>query len=183
MGKNILVITGSPRRKGNSNAMVQAFISACEAKGHAVQRLDAPYLKLSGCMACETCFSKGKPCTLADDDFNALVAPAVEKAGVVVFAMPVYWYSLPAQIKMAIDKLFSFMVAGKDISGKQYGLIACCEEQDDEVFSGVRYCLRKTAELIKWTSIGEACVPGVLKAGDIAGTDGCARAAALADAL
>jgi multimeric flavodoxin WrbA len=183
MGRNILVLTGSPRRKGNSNAMAQAFISACGAKGHAVQRLDAPYLKLTGCMACETCFSKGKPCTLADDDFNALVAPAVEKADVIVFAMPVYWYSVPSQIKMAIDKLFAFMVGGRDISGKQYGLIACCEEQDDEVFSGLRYCLRKTAELVKWTSIGEVCVPGVNKAGDIEGTDGCARAAALADAL
>ena len=183
MSKNVLVITGSPRRKGNSNAMVQAFINACEAKGHSVQRLDAPYLKLTGCMACEKCFSKGRPCTLADDDFNSLVAPAIEKADAVVFAMPVYWYSLPAQIKMVIDKLFTFVVGGKDIAGKQYALIACCEEEDDEVFSGVRYCLRKTAELIKWTSFGEVCVPGVLKAGEIEATDGCARAAALADAL
>ena len=47
----------------------------------------------------------------------------------------------------------------------------------------MRFCVRRTAEAVKWTSFGEVCVPGVLKAGAIEGTDGRARAAALADAL
>lgn len=182
MGKKVVVITGSPRKKGNSNAMAEAFIRACAAKGHSVTRLDAPFMKLSGCTACDACFSRGQACAF-DDDFNTLAAPAIESADAVIFAMPVYWYSVPAQIKMIIDKLYAFMVGQKNIAGKQYGLIACCEEKDDEVFTGVRFCLRRTAELVKWESIGEVCVPGVFKAGDIASTDGCARAAALADAL
>lgn len=181
MGKNVVVITGSPRRKGNSNAMAEAFIKACQEKGHSVTRLDAPFMKLSGCMACDACFSKGQAC-VAGDDFN-MAAQAIEHADALVFAMPVYWYSVPAQIKMLIDKLYAFMVGQRDISGKQYGLIACCEEQDDATFAGVRFCVNKTAELVKWKSFGEVCVPGVFRAGDIASTDGCARAAALADAL
>ena len=182
MGKNILVITGSPRKKGNSNAMAASFIRACTDKGYTVQRLDAPFLKLSGCMACDACYSKGVPCVV-DDDFNTLVAPAVLAADAVIFVMPVYWYSVPAQIKMVIDKLYALVVGEKDIAGKCYGLIACCEENDDDVFTGVRFCLDRSAALIKWESIGSVCVTGVFKAGEIDKTDGCARAAALADAL
>lgn len=95
--------------------------------------------------------------------------------------MPVYWYSIPAKIKAIIDKLYSFCVAGKDISGKGCGLIVCCEEDDRSVLDGVRIPLERSAALMKWHMLGEVLVPGVLNAGDIAKTDGCRQAAALAD--
>lgn len=43
--------------------------------------------------------------------------------------LSVFWYSIPAQIKGVIDKLFSFYVAGKDIAGKECAMITCCEEE------------------------------------------------------
>ena len=60
MGKKIVVITGSPRKGGNSFAMTDAFIQAAEAKGHAVTRFDAAMQNVGGCRACETCFKTGK---------------------------------------------------------------------------------------------------------------------------
>ena len=54
MSKKIVVITGSPRKKGNSFAMTDAFIQAAQAKGHTVTRFDAAGKKLTGCHACET---------------------------------------------------------------------------------------------------------------------------------
>ena len=97
------------------------------------------------------------------------------------FAMTVYWYSIPAQIKGVIDRLFSFVVGGKDIAGKECGLIACCEEDDLSVMDGVRVPLERSAALMKWKMVGEVLVPGVLNVGDIEKTDGCVQAAALAD--
>lgn len=94
--------------------------------------------------------------------------------------MPVYWYSIPAQIKGVIDRLFSFVVGGKDISGKECAVIACCEEDDLSVMDGVRVPLERSAALMKWKMVGEVLVPGVLNAGDISKTDGCEQAAALA---
>ena len=96
---------------------------------------------------------------------------------------PVYWYSIPAQIKGLIDKLFSFCVAGKDIAGKKCALIACCEEDDMSVMDGVRIPIERSAALLKWNMVGEVLVPGVLNAGDIEKTDGCKQAAALADKI
>lgn len=179
MSKKIVVITGSPRKNGNSFAMTEAFIKAAEAKGYAVTRFDAALKKVGGCHACETCFKTGKACSF-DDDFNA-IAPAILEADAVVFTMPVYWYSIPAQIKGVIDRLFSFVVGGKDISGKECAVIACCEENDMSVLDGVRVPIERSAALLKWKMVGEVLIPGVLNVGDIDKTDGCKQAAELAD--
>lgn len=181
MGKKIVVITGSPRKNGNSFAMTEAFIAAAEKKGHSVTRFDAALKNVGGCRACETCFRTGKACSF-DDDFNA-IAPAILKADAVVFTMPVYWYSIPAQIKGVIDRLFSFVVGGKDIAGKECAVISCCEENDMSVFDGVTKPIECSAELMKWKIVGEVLIPGVLNAGDIEKTDGCKQAAELADKI
>ena len=179
MGKKIVVITGSPRKGGNSFAMTDAFIKAAEGKGHTVTRFDAAQMKVGGCRACETCYSTGKACSF-DDDFNEM-APAILDADAVVFSMPVYWYSMPAQIKSAIDKMYSFVVGGKDIADKECALIACCEEEDMSVLDGVRIPYERTAALIQWRSVGEVLIPGVLNPGDIDKTDGLKKAAELAE--
>ena len=146
MSKKIVVITGSPRKKGNSFAMTDAFIKAAQAKGNTV-------------------------------------TPAILEADAVVFTMPVYWYSIPAQIKGVIDRIYSMVVGGKDIAGKECALIACCEEADRSVLDGVRIPIERTAALNKWTMVGEVLIPGVLNPGDIDQTDGCRQAAALADKI
>ena len=179
MSKKIVVITGSPRKNGNSFAMTDAFIKAAEEKGHTVTRFDAAMKNVGGCHACETCFKTGKACSF-DDDFNTITSDILE-ADVVVFTMPVYWYSIPAQIKGVIDRLFSFVVGGKDIAGKECAMIVCCEEDDMSVMDGVRIPLERSAALLKWHMVGEVLVPGVLSVGDIEKTDGCAQAAASAD--
>ena len=147
MGKKIVVITGSPRKGGNSFAMTDSFVKAAEAKGHIITRFDAAMMKIGGCRACETCYSTGKACSF-DDDFN-IIAPAILDADAVVFTMPVYWYSIPAQIKGVIDRLFSLVVGGKEISGKECALITCCEEDDKSVMDGVRIPIERSAALMK----------------------------------
>ena len=179
MSKKIVVITGSPRRNGNSFAMTDAFIEAAEKKGHTVTRFDAAMMNIGGCRACETCYKKGRACSF-DDDFN-VIAPAILEADAVVFTMPVYWYSIPAQIKGVIDRIYSLVVGGKDVAGKECALIACCEEDDMSVMDGVRMPLERSAAILKWEMVGEVLVPGVLKVGDIDRTDGRERAAALAE--
>ena len=181
MSKKVVVITGSPRQNGNSFAMTDCFIRAAEEKGYTVTRFDVAMMKIGGCHACETCFKTGKACTY-DDDFNT-IAPVILEADAIVFTMPVYWYSIPSQIKGVIDRIYSLVVGGKDISGKECVLIACCEEDDLSVLDGVRIPMERTAALNKWKMVGEVLIPGVLKPGDINKTDGCRQAAALAEKI
>ncbi|MGI6206108.1 MAG: flavodoxin family protein [Anaerovoracaceae bacterium] len=175
----IVVITGSPRINGNTNKMAGAFIKAAEAKGHTIDRFDAPFLHLDGCHACQTCFTKGRPCTF-DDDFNR-IAPYVEAADGIVYVFPVYWYSVPAQIKAFMDKFFSFYVTGRDLAGKKSALISACEENSMETFEGVKFMYEKSVATLKLTNVGEILIPGVFEVGDIDKTDGVAQAAALAN--
>lgn len=175
----ITIITGSPRKGGNTFAMVDAFIKAAEAKGHEVVRFDVAMMKIGGCHACMTCFKTGRACSF-DDDFNT-IAPHILDADAVVYAMPVYWYSIPSQIKGVIDRVFSLVVGGKAVAGKKCGIITCCEEHDATVMDGVTMPLKRTFHLLKWDFVGEVCIPGVYNVGDIQNTDGCTQAAALAE--
>lgn len=179
MSKKIVVITGSPRKKENSFAMTEAFIKASKEKGHTIKRFDAAMMNIIGCRACETCFKTGKACSF-NDDFN-VIASAIQEADAVVFSMPVYWYTIPSQIKAVIDKLFSFYHAEIDLSGKECAIITCCEENDKAVMDGVRIPIEKSAALLKWKMIGEVMIPAVVNTGDIDNTDGCEQAMALAD--
>ena len=97
--------------------------------------------------------------------------------------MPVYWYSIPAQIKGVIDRIFSLVVGGKDVSGKECALITCCEEDDISVMDGVRVPIERSAALLKWKMVGEVLIPSVLNVGDIDKTDGVRKAVALVDML
>ena len=142
-------------------------------------QFDAAFKKIGGCHACETCYKTGNACSF-DDDFNEL-APSILEADAVVFSTPVYWYSFPAQIKAVIDKLYSLCVGGKDVAGKECALITCCEEDDVSVMDGVRVPYERTIALLKWKSVGEVLIPGVLNVGDIYKTDGCKKAEKLAE--
>ena len=110
-----------------------------------------------------------------------MIAPAIQAANAIVFSMPVYWYTIPAQIKAVIDKMFSFYHAKIDLSEKEYAIITCCEEDDKSVMDGIRIPIEKSAALLKWKMVGTVMIPAVVNIGDIDNTDGCEQAMALAD--
>ncbi len=181
MGKNVVILTGSPRSKGNSNTMAEVFAAAVQRKGHTVTLFDTTKLNIDGCLACKRCYSSGKACII-EDDFNS-IAVSILVADVIVFACPVYWYTLPAKLKAVIDKMYSFIVAGKKTAGKKYVLLTCCEESDPSVMDGVKNPLARTASLLKWTCLGEVLITSVFNIGDIAKTDGCKQAATIAEKI
>lgn len=177
MGKKIMVLNGSPRRNGNTAAMISAFTEAAQEAGHTVEHFDAAFENVGGCRACMQCYKDGKPCVI-EDDFNSL-APKLVEADVIVFATPVYWYTLPAQIKAVLDRMFALVVGKQPYEGKEYATIICCEENDMSVIDGAKAPIERSVTLMKWKPAGSVLVPGVYEAGDIDKTDGCAQAAKL----
>lgn len=177
--KKIVILTGSPRKTGNSIAMAEAFTKEAEKKGHSVTRFDAADMTIKGCTACETCFNTGKACSF-DDDFNK-IAPELLEADVIVFATPLYWYSYPAKLKAVIDKFYAFLVGKRGVGNKECALIVCCEDKDIPMFDGIRFSYKQTTDLLQWKSVGEVLVPSVAAPGDIYKTNGLEQAIALAD--
>jgi len=163
--KNIFVVTGSPRKRGNSDLLADAFIEGAKEAGHVVNRFDAGRKKIKGCIACETCFSKGVACSVKDD-FNE-AAPFIEEADVFVICSPLYFFSFTAQTKAFIDKLYSFYVGGHPLRIKESILLACGETTDLADFDGMIRTYELTKNFMQWEDKGQIIVPDVLAKGDI----------------
>ena len=180
MAKNILVVTGSPRKGGNSDALAEAFIKGAQEAGHTVSRFDAGRRHVGACKACDTCWSKGTPCSF-DDDFNTEFAPLLEQAEVIVLSMPLYFYGFPAQIKAPLDRMYAYSVPQKhrDIAVKESALLICGGDTTEPSFGGAVECYRQMANYCGWQDRGALVAPGVSAKGDIAKTDYLQQAEAM----
>lgn len=174
MKKNILVLTGSARVGGNSDLLADSFIKGATEAGHEVIKCEVGKKNIKGCVACNTCFSKGTPCSF-NDDFND-IAPYMEKADMIVFATPLYWYTFPSQLKSAIDKMYSFIIGEKKLNIKESMLLVCAEENNESAFDGIISTYKLILSYQKWTDRGQLVVPGVLNKGDVLSTDYLVRA-------
>ncbi len=181
MQKKIVVLTGSPRKNGNSVLMAEAFISEAEKEGHTVTRFDTAFLDISPCRACGGCFQNGKPCAQSDDYDD--IAPAIIDADVVVFITPLYWFTFPAQIKNAIDRFFCFLRCMPQMEGKECALIASSGHDTLTAMDGLLTSYAHIANMLHWRCAGEVLVTGTRAPGAVSETDGCQQAAALARKL
>ena len=169
MGKNILVVTGSPRKGGNSDILAEAFIKGAEAAGHTITKFEAGRKHITACKACNRCYSEGSPC-IEQDDFNQL-APMIEGADAMVIVTPLYWYTYPTQIKAAIDKLYALLVGQRTVKVRETVLIVCGDSVGTEAFEGIQKTHQEINNLLHWENKGVLIVPEVEEAGAVLKTD------------
>ena len=98
----ITVLNGSPR-KTNTTAMVEAFTEGAKEAGHEVEVLQVGRMKIAGCMACEYCHTTGEGQCAQKDDWQK-VQPAFEDCDMIVFATPIYYFTMTAQMEAAIQR-------------------------------------------------------------------------------
>jgi len=174
--KNILVLTGSPRKNGNSEMMADAFIKGAQSVGHDVTKFEAGKKIINGCKACKACWRKGKPCVYQDD--FAELAPLLEVADVIVFSTPLYWFGFSSQIKAAIDKMNAYLVADceKPLKIKESLLMVCGADEGMKIFDGVIATYRLITNYMKWEDKGVLAVPETREKGEIEVTDALEKA-------
>ncbi len=114
----IAVFNGSPRKE-NTYAMVQAFREGAEAAGHEVEEYQVGRMKISGCLGCEYCHTKGEGSCIQKDDFEKLL-PAYKEADMIVFASPIYYFNMTAQMEAAIQRVYCI---GKPLNAKKAALL------------------------------------------------------------
>lgn len=177
MSKHILVLTGSPRKGGNTDQLADAFIAGAERAGHTTEKYATADKQIKGCVDCQTCFSKGSACSIPDD--FAKLAPLLEQSDMLVFATPMYWFSFPTQLKAAIDKLYSFLMGKRPLKIKECALLVSGGVQDETKFAGIVTSYKLIAEFLNWQDSGVVIVPGLHAKDDILKTDGLKRAETL----
>ncbi len=169
MSKNILVLTGSPRRKGNSDLLADAFIDGAKIAGHKVVKFETAEKNIEGCKACNKCFTKGRACFFSDD-FNEL-APIVMNSDLLVICTPLYWFSYPSKLKAAIDKFYSFLIGNVKLQVKESLLIVCGAAEDQKEFQGIVKSYELIADYMKWINKGAITITGMHEKGDVLKTD------------
>ena len=163
----ITVLTGSPRRNGNSTYLAEQFIKGAEEQGHEVFRFDCAFRQVEPCRACNRCGMDG-PC-ISNDDFQEL-RPHLIGADMVVFATPMYYFGFSAQMKRVIDRFYAINGQIKG-AAKRAALLMTYADTSRKEAEPIRLHDRTLMDYLGWTSVGEVVAPGVWTDDSVQRTD------------
>ena len=155
MSKKVLILSGSPRKGGNSDLLCDAFLRGASEAGHEVEKIRVSEKKISYCSACYYCRDHGGVCAKKDD--MAELLQKIIDADVIVLSSPVYFYSIDAQLKTVIDRTVARWTEVRD---KEFYYIITCADKDRESQERTLECFRGYAD----------CVEGAKEMGIIYGT-------------
>ena len=146
--KKVLVLSGSPRKGGNSDVLCDEFIKGALSSGNEVEKIRIAEKKIGYCTGCYYCTKNDGKCAIKDDMGEIL--EKILACDVLVLASPVYFYSICAQLKAVIDRtvarwteikykdMYYILTAAEDSSFVMDGSLAC--------LGGFRDCLEGSAE-------------------------------------
>lgn len=160
----IVILEGSPNKKGSSNLLADCFKQGAEAAGHTVQIIDAAHADIHPCTGCIHCGYEG-PCVQKDDveQFRQQILDA----DMMVFVTPLYYYGMSAQLKILIDRFCAF---NSSIQRKHMkaALLAAAWNSDNWTFESleshyktlVRYLNLKDMGMVLGTGCGTPAMTG-----------------------
>lgn len=170
MGKKIVILNGSPRIRGNTAILCEAFTKGAQQAGHEVQQFNLQKMKIAGCTGC---MKGGKdpesPCTQKDDMDR--IYPVYKAADIVVLATPLYYWAFSGQIKTAFDRLFAVAECNPDYANpvKDCVLIMAAEGDTSDNWKPALDYYQALTGFLKWRDLGRILAGGVLEAGAVAG--------------
>lgn len=168
MNQKIVILNGSPRRKGNTSALVKAFTEGAESAGNTVTEFFLNEMNIHGCKGCFGGHSSREcPCVQKDDMDR--IYPAVKESDVVVLATPLYYWNMSGQIRTAIDRLFALEEGDGNLlrgNGRSSALLMAAEGQG---FDDVLLYYDHLMEHLRWTNLGHVLAGGNGEIGDIEG--------------
>ena len=169
---NILILSGSPRKGGNTDLLVEAFVKGASQKHH-IEVVSVHDYKVNPCMGCNACFkSEGNSCVQKDD--MPLIYEKMAVADMLVIASPVYFYGLSAQLKAVIDRFHNPIRDTYHI--KKTALLLVGAASLPELFDGILAQYRLCLNFFKLEDAGRVLVRGVKDKGDIQNTEAIQKA-------
>ncbi|MGM9589871.1 MAG: flavodoxin family protein [Faecousia sp.] len=154
MQKKILILSGSPRKNGNSDILCDEFMKGALEAGHQVEKIRVAEKKIGFCRGCYACKGTGV-CAIRDD--MAGVLQKMIDADVLVLASPVYFYSIDAQLKAVIDRSVARWLEVKE---KELYYIMTAADEEKASMETTLACFRGYAD----------CIEGAKERGVIYGT-------------
>lgn len=161
--KNVLILSGSPRKNGNSDTLCNEFKRGAEEAGHRVEKISLRDKTIGYCNACYYCKTSGGTCAINDDMGELL--EKMNAADVIVMASPVYFYAIDAQMKAVIDRSVAQWL---QIKNKEFYYIMTAAEDSSTVMDGTLECFRGFARCLQGSvERGVIYGKGMYEAGEI----------------
>lgn len=146
----IIVLEGSPHKKGSSNMLAEQFIKGAKEAGHTVTVLDTAHMDIHPCIGCGHCGMNGE-CVHKDD--NSVIRDALLDADMAVFVTPIYYFGMSAQLKMVIDRFYSYNAKLSD-KGLKTALITAAWDSDDDVMPYTAEHYKKLCRYMNFQDMG-----------------------------
>lgn len=163
MGKKVLILSGSPRKGGNSDILCDEFMRGALESGNEVEKIRVSEKKITPCSACYFCKDSGGKCVHKDD--MAQVLQKMIDADVLVLASPVYFYSIDAQLKALIDRTVARWLEVKD---KDFYYIVTMADEELVSADTTLACFRGYADCVEGAKEkGVIIGNGVYQSGEI----------------
>lgn len=146
----IVVIKGSPHKNGSSNLLAEQFVKGAQEAGHTIAEMDAAHKNIHPCLGCERCGMNG-PCVQKDDMQE--IRDALLSSDMVVFVTPVYYFGMSAQLKMVIDRFYSYTtkLSAKNLKA---ALITAAWDSDDDVMPALAAHYQKLCRYMHFRDCG-----------------------------
>ena len=168
MGKNIVILNGSPRKNGNTSALVQAFTKGAQSAGHTVTEFFLDKMDIHGCKGCFGGHSSREcPCVQRDD--MAQIYPAVKDSDVVVLATPLYYWNMSGQLRTAVDRLFALEEGDGNLLRGHNRASALLMAAEGHGFEDVLLYYNHLMGHLNWKNLGHVLAGGNGDVGDIEG--------------
>ena len=148
MSKTVLILSGSPRKGGNSDTLCDEFIKGARDAEHDVEKIRLAEKKINYCTGCGTCFAGKQGCSQKDD--MAEILEKMINADAIVMATPVHFYTMCGQMKTLIDRVCARYT--EITNKKMYFLLTAAVtskqklERTVEEFRGLLDCLSGSKE-------------------------------------
>ncbi len=140
--KNILILSGSPRKNGNSDILCDEFMRGAVEVGHRVEKIRVAEKNIGYCRACYACRETGV-CVIKDD--MADILQKMIDADVLVLASPVYFYSIDAQLKALIDRT---VARWTEVKNKDFYYIVTAADGEEAAAETTVACFRGYADCV-----------------------------------
>ena len=161
--KKVLILSGSPRKGGNSDILCDEFMRGAIDAGNEVEKIRVTEKKIAPCSGCYFCRNSGGRCALNDDMTDIL--QKIIDCGVLVLSSPVYFYSICAQLKAVIDRT---VARWTEIANKDLYYIATAAEDDEDTLDITLSCFHGFAMCIDgYDEKGTLYGKGVSDKGDV----------------
>ena len=165
MNKKVLIISSSPRKGGNSETLAATFAKGAREAGNQVETVSLRDKQIGFCKGCFACLKLGH-CVIQDDAME--IAAKMHDADVLVFATPVYYYSVSGQLKTMLDR--ANPLYDTDYAFTQAYLLAAAAEDAPETFEGTEKAVQGWVDCFpRCTLAGTVFAGGVNDVGEIAG--------------